>query len=53
MSKKSKILYNKYSREDLQKQLDQENFKRTTISFYKYVIIQDPVEGGKTIYTMG
>ena len=27
MSKKSKILYNKYSREDLQKQLDQEQLE--------------------------
>ena len=27
MSKKSKILYNKYSREDLKKQLDQEIYK--------------------------
>ncbi len=41
MSKKSKILYNKYSREDLQKQLDQESFKRITISFYKYVVIKE------------
>ena len=50
MSKKSKILYNKYSREDLKKQLDQESYKRTTISFYKYVIIKDPVEMRQKLY---
>ena len=43
MNKKNKILYNKYSREDLQKQLDQESVKRITISFYKYVVIKEPV----------
>ena len=43
MREKNKILYNKFSREDLKKQLALENFKRTTLSFYKYVIIDDPL----------
>ena len=42
MRKKNKILHNKFGREDLEKQLNQESFKRTTLSFYKYVIIEDP-----------
>ncbi len=42
MTKKNKILHNKFGREDLKKQLAQENFERTTLSFYKYVIIDDP-----------
>ena len=50
MSKKNKILYNKYSREDLQKQLDKEGFKRITISFYKYVVIKEPVEMRQKLY---
>ena len=39
----TEILHNKFSREDLQKQIAQETFERITLSFYKYVIIQDPV----------
>ena len=50
MSKKSKILHNKYSKEDLQKQLDLEDFKRITISFYKYVIIKDPITMRQKLY---
>ena len=42
MNKKNKILYNKFGREDLEKQLNQESFERKTLSFYKYVIIEDP-----------
>ena len=38
----SKILHNKFGREDLEKQLAQENFERTTLSFYKYVMVKDP-----------
>jgi UPF0176 protein len=37
-----KGLYNKYGREDLIRQLEAEDFKRKTISFYRYVIIDDP-----------
>jgi UPF0176 protein len=36
-----KNLFNKYSREELQKKLDAETFTRKTISFYRYVIIAD------------
>ena len=43
MDKKNKILYNKFGRDDLERQLAQENFERITVSFYKYVIIKDPV----------
>ena len=42
MNKKNEILYNKFGKDDLKKQLSQENFKRTTLSFYRYVIIDDP-----------
>ena len=42
MNKKNEILFNKYSRDDLKKQLEAESFDRTTLSFYKYVIIEDP-----------
>ena len=42
MRKKYKILHNKFGREDLEKQLVLESFERTTLSFYKYVIIEDP-----------
>ena len=50
MIKKNKILYNKYSREDLKKKLDQENYNRITISFYKYVTIKDPVTIRQRLY---
>jgi len=35
-------LVNKLSREELQAKLDAETFERTTLSFYKYVIIDEP-----------
>tara|TARA_B100001109_G_C18863935_1_gene475742 strand:+ start:507 stop:1553 length:1047 start_codon:yes stop_codon:yes gene_type:complete len=35
-------LYNKYDKELLKKQLMEEDFERVTISFYRYVIIEDP-----------
>ena len=38
------ILYNKYSQEELKERLRKENFKRTTISFYRYVSIDHPEE---------
>lgn len=37
-------LRNKYSKEELLKRLEAENFKRKTVSFYKYVIIDNPTE---------
>ena len=50
MRKKIEILHNKFGREDLEKQLALENFKRTTLSFYKYVIIEDPFALRKKLY---
>ena len=50
MGKKNEILYNKFGREDLKKQLSLENFERTTLSFYKYVIIEDPFSLRKKLY---
>ena len=35
-------LFNKYDKQLLKKQLMEESFHRITISFYKYVIIEDP-----------
>lgn len=37
-----KHLHNIYSREDLLKQRKTENFSRKTVSFYRYVIIEEP-----------
>ncbi len=50
MKEKNKILHNKFGRKDLEKQLAQENFKRTTLSFYKYVIIDDPLAMRKELF---
>jgi UPF0176 protein len=36
------LLHNKLSKEELKKQLEEENFSRKTFSFYRYVIIDDP-----------
>lgn len=41
---------NKYGKEDLIKRLDQEKFKRKTISFYRYVLIEDPVYLRNSLY---
>jgi UPF0176 protein len=37
-------LYNKLSKEELKKQLENENFTRKTLSFYRYVNIENPKE---------
>ena len=50
MSKKNQILYNKFGREDLKKKIDQESFERKTLSFYKYVIIKDPLALRKNLF---
>ena len=50
MSEKNKILHNKFGRKDLEKQLAQEDFERTTLSFYKYVIIKDPIALRKELF---
>lgn len=36
------VLHNRLSKEELQRQLDQEDFERKTVSFYRYVRIEDP-----------
>ena len=41
MKKKKPILYNKKNIKVLKKELKNENFKRITISFYKYVFVED------------
>ena len=41
-NKGKKGLHNKLGRPELLKKLEAETFKRKTISFYKYVIIEDP-----------
>ena len=43
-------LYNKYGKEELIEQLNQEDFHRTTISFYRYVIIDDLQQMRDTLY---
>ncbi|MGY6562942.1 MAG: oxygen-dependent tRNA uridine(34) hydroxylase TrhO, partial [Luteibaculaceae bacterium] len=43
-------LYNIYSKEILQKKLAEEPFDRTTISFYRYVRIANPVEFRDRLY---
>src|SRR5690349_10786893 len=35
-------LHNRVSREEMRKRLQEENFRRITLSFYRYVIIDDP-----------
>lgn len=45
-----KGLYNKYSREELQKRIDAEPFTRKTISFYRYVRINAPQEMRDQLY---
>jgi UPF0176 protein len=46
-----KHLHNIYSREDLLKQRQAENFNRKTVSFYRYVIIEDPQTLRDQLYT--
>ncbi|WP_167618424.1 rhodanese-related sulfurtransferase [Maribellus sediminis] len=36
------FLYNRVNKEELKKRLDEENFNRLTISFYRYHILDDP-----------
>ncbi|WP_430813104.1 rhodanese-related sulfurtransferase [Carboxylicivirga sp. RSCT41] len=47
-----KHLINRLSPEELKERLANETFKRTTVSFYKYVIIDDPAEMRDTLYSM-
>ncbi len=50
MKKKTQILHNKYGKGDLKKQLSQESYKRTTLSFYKYTIIKNPSQLRKELF---
>ena len=43
-------LYNKYGKEELRKNLREENFKRTTVAFYRYVLIDHPEELRDKLY---
>ncbi len=45
-----KGVYNKLGREELLARLEAETFKRKTVSFYKYVIIDNPNEMRDTLY---
>ena len=44
------ILHNRVNKEELKRQLMQEPFKRRTISFYRYVIFEDPQTIRDTLY---
>lgn len=43
-------LFNKYDKEFLRKKLEEENFQRVTLSFYRYVKIQEPEAFRDTLY---
>lgn len=42
MENKKTILFNKYGREDLEKEIQNETFDRITVSLYRYVDIKNP-----------
>ena len=44
------ILHNKYDKETLRKKLEAETFKRITLSFYRYVIIDEVEEYRDDLY---
>lgn len=50
MSHDPKYPANKYSREELIQRLDNETFERRTVSFYRYVIVEDPMEMRNSLY---
>ncbi|PTN08026.1 rhodanese-related sulfurtransferase [Mangrovibacterium marinum] len=43
-------LYNKYNKEELIRRLNEETFERTTISFYRYVLIENPQDFRDELY---
>lgn len=45
-------LYNKLSQPELKKLLFEEDFKRITISFYRYFFIEDPIDFRNDLYRM-
>ncbi len=44
-------LHNKFDKETLRKRLENEGFKRITLSFYRYVIIETPEEYRDSLYS--
>jgi UPF0176 protein len=44
------ILHNKYSREELMRRLENETFRRVTLSFYRYVILENLQELRDSLY---
>lgn len=44
------ILHNKYDKQTLRRKLEAENFKRITLSYYRYVQVSDPVEFRDYLY---
>jgi UPF0176 protein len=44
-------LHNTFDKEHLQKRLEAETFRRVTLSFYRYVIIEDPAAYRDQLYT--
>jgi UPF0176 protein len=50
MRSKVKKLYNLYTAEELKEQLYNEDFSRTTVSFYHYFPISEPVELRNSVY---
>ncbi len=44
-------LYNKYDRKTLEERLANEPFERVTLSFYRYVILEDPIGLRDALYT--
>lgn len=44
------FLYNRVSKQELKQQLQEEKFKRITVSFYKYFYLEDPQEFRNQIY---
>ena len=50
MHNKVKKLYNLYTAEDLKEQLYNEPFSRTTVSFYHYFPISEPLELRNSMY---
>ena len=48
----NKFLYNIYSKEILIKNLENENFQRSTLSFYRYIKISRPLEFRNQLYSI-
>lgn len=44
------LLHNRVNKDELKKRLQEETFRRTTVSFYRYVIISDPQQTRDALY---